>query len=423
VAAAPVEDPPSLPTPPANARGDGDALPRHLAPLDALRGIAVTLVFIQHLGDRWLPALELAATRLPALLAPIALACVHHAHVGVDLFFVLSGFSLAYGELLAAGRESSIFAFYKRRFLRIFPGYIVATALVVFTHPARLKLLETWKTLLGYLFVVQGYVELPSGFIGASWSLTTELHAYLLFPFLFAALVRHPVSRDAAPSKFAGGRERAGRRIAVPVLAAVCALSWGLRLAALMYFARFGGKTWWLLELTQHRFVFVRLDQFALGGAAALLFAAKSTAWKRYGRGIVAAGVAAVVLGACIEEPGWGTLGYAAGYPWVSVGMTAVVLGATLAGGSSERLGRLGRASYGFFLNHQWVLGVTTAAFGRVWWGFVTATSLASALLVGGTAFALSFVAGELSRRFVEERFLKRRNRPEESPQSPPNGR
>jgi peptidoglycan/LPS O-acetylase OafA/YrhL len=330
---------------------------------------------------------------------------VHHAHVGVDLFFVLSGFSLAYGELLAAGRESSVFAFYKRRILRIFPAYLVATSLVLFTHPLRLKLLETWQTLVGYVFVVQGYVELPSGFIGASWSLTTELHAYLLFPFLFAALAPVVRARETSPTR---------RRLAVPVLAAVCALAWGLRFGALLYFAHFGGKTWWLLELTQHRFVFVRLDQFALGAAAAVLFASKKHDWMPYAKLLMGAGIVSVILGACVEEPGWGTLGYAGGYPLVSLGMTALVLGATLRDRSAEPLARLGRASYGFFLNHQWVLGLTTA-FGRVWWGFVTATSVASALLVGGSAFVLSYVAGELSRRLIEERFLKRRNLPEQS--------
>ncbi len=389
-------------------------LPRHLEPLDALRGVAVALVFFQHLGDRWLPAFELAAARLPGPLAAIVVACVHHAHVGVDLFFVLSGFSLAYGELVAAGRESSVFGFYKRRILRIFPAYLVATSLVLFTHPLRLKLLETWQTLLGYLFVVQGYVELPSGFIGASWSLTTELHAYVLFPILFAALAPVVRAPENSPRQ---------RRLAVPVLAAVCALAWGLRFGALVYFARFGGKTWWLLELTQHRLVFVRLDQFALGAAAALLFAAKKHDWKSHASLLVSAGVSSVILGACVEEPGWGTLGYAGGYPLVSLGMTAIVLGATLGNRSTEPLARLGRASYGFFLNHQWVLGLTTAAFSRVWWGFVTATSIASALLVGGSAFVLSFVAGELSRRLVEERFLKRRNLPEHSPQNPIIGR
>jgi peptidoglycan/LPS O-acetylase OafA/YrhL len=391
-------------------------LPRHLEPLDALRGVAVSLVFFQHLGDRWLPAFEIAAARLPAPLAAVVIACVHHAHVGVDLFFVLSGFSLAYGELLAAGKETSVLAFYKRRILRIFPAYMVATALVVFTHPMRLKLLDTWQTLLGYLFVVQGYVELPSGFIGASWSLTTEIHAYILFPFLFASL---------APS-LRGRQEiswRRGRRIAIPVLLATCFLAWGLRLGALMYFARFGGKTWWLLELTQHRLVFVRLDQFALGAAAAVIYAAKRDDWKPHATLLLGAGIVSVILGACVEEPGWGTLGYAGGYPLVSIGMAAIVLGATLRNRGVVPLARLGRASYGFFLNHQWVLGLTTAAFGRIWWGFVTATSVSSALLVGGSAFLFSYVAGELSRRHVEERFLKRRNLPEQFPQPPPTDR
>src|SRR6185503_1427838 len=62
----------------------------------------------------------------PAL-APWVLTVLHHAHWGVDLFFVLSGFSLAQGYIraFAGGPRAppSPRAFLRRRAARILPAY------------------------------------------------------------------------------------------------------------------------------------------------------------------------------------------------------------------------------------------------------------------------------------------------------------
>ena len=58
--------------------------------------MAVLAVFFQHLGDAHLPFVRSrVAGALPEAVVPWVMTVLHHAHWGVDLFFVLSGFSLA----------------------------------------------------------------------------------------------------------------------------------------------------------------------------------------------------------------------------------------------------------------------------------------------------------------------------------------
>src|SRR6185437_14252626 len=109
---------------------------RVLPQLDALRGVAILAVFVQHLGDRFMPFVEAEAARaLPPALAPWVLTVLHHAHWGVDLFFVLSGFSLAQGYLraFAGGPRAppSARAFLRRRAARILPAYYVALTITL----------------------------------------------------------------------------------------------------------------------------------------------------------------------------------------------------------------------------------------------------------------------------------------------------
>src|SRR5258708_38376677 len=78
--------------------------------LDGLRGVAVGLVVLFHYGS------AITGSRL---LLPI----ISRGWVGVDLFFVMSGFLI--GGIVVANRDAVNFysVFYLRRFLRIFPLY------------------------------------------------------------------------------------------------------------------------------------------------------------------------------------------------------------------------------------------------------------------------------------------------------------
>ncbi len=93
-------------------------LPQKIPQLDRLRGFAILLVLICHVGPI-----------LPAPLSSVAL----QGWIGVDLFFVLSGFLIT-GILWDTRSKKRYFRrFYGHRILRIWPAY---TLLLVFAFCA-----------------------------------------------------------------------------------------------------------------------------------------------------------------------------------------------------------------------------------------------------------------------------------------------
>ena len=119
------DKPATLETAP-DARGGGLALAR-IPELDGIRGLAILLVILCHYG-----AHQITSTPgTPFNLLHIALT---FGWVGVDLFFVLSGFLI--GGILMDNRSSPRFfgTFYMRRVCRIFPIYylwLIATLILL----------------------------------------------------------------------------------------------------------------------------------------------------------------------------------------------------------------------------------------------------------------------------------------------------
>lgn len=101
---------------------------------------------------------------------------------GVDIFFVLSGFIIAYANIGFVARPTKAATFVKRRFVRIFPIYwiIISLFLVI-----QLALPHFYGSLYEYSFArfLSTYLLLPGHTMvnGVSWSLTNELFFYLLF--------------------------------------------------------------------------------------------------------------------------------------------------------------------------------------------------------------------------------------------------
>jgi peptidoglycan/LPS O-acetylase OafA/YrhL len=87
----------------------------HIPALDGLRGVAILLV-IPHNAD-------LFSNSAPWLW-PLAL-LAHAGWLGVQLFFVLSGFLITRNLRSARGRPDCLKTFFTRRVLRLFPLYFL----------------------------------------------------------------------------------------------------------------------------------------------------------------------------------------------------------------------------------------------------------------------------------------------------------
>ena len=157
--------------------------PAHLPQLDGLRTVAVLLVLVYHVARtqemRFLPG----------------------GFVGVDLFFVLSGFlitSLLLREHHRTGRLD-LRRFYVRRLWRLYPALILVSAVVaiVFAFFPGVFGLEAASPLEALVALAYGMswwsgLELPGGpyLLGLTWSLSVEEHFYLLWPLVLIALLR-----------------------------------------------------------------------------------------------------------------------------------------------------------------------------------------------------------------------------------------
>lgn len=114
--------------------------------------------------------------------------------IGVDLFFILSGYLIT-GILLASRQRPRYFSsFFARRFLRIFPLYyaVIFFALVVLPHLPPGREFDTtategyawwyWAYLQNYLMATLG--NLNHIFTAMTWSLAVEEQFYLVWPFV-----------------------------------------------------------------------------------------------------------------------------------------------------------------------------------------------------------------------------------------------
>ena len=156
----------------------------HWPELDGLRAIAIGLVVARHSlrpfisEDTYVPVAAWANLDLTPLLM--------NGWVGVDLFFVLSGFLI--GRQAFRGEPWTRFWF--RRVTRIFPAYLTCLAVVA----VGLTLSGRWPARAGdfaaHLAMLQDYTG--SVFVPAFWSLGAEEKFYLLAPVLAVGVGRAP---------------------------------------------------------------------------------------------------------------------------------------------------------------------------------------------------------------------------------------
>jgi peptidoglycan/LPS O-acetylase OafA/YrhL len=152
-------------------------LPRVIWQFDLLRGLAVLAVMLFHIAHNW----------RSTVLNPYTT----WGWMGVDLFFVLSGFLIT-GILLETKADPAYFRnFYARRILRIWPLYFTLLAVFMFLLPwvsPRLAAtsVATVYPRWAYLIFVQNFFRqhIVRGPLSVTWSLALEEQFYILWPVL-----------------------------------------------------------------------------------------------------------------------------------------------------------------------------------------------------------------------------------------------
>src|SRR5947207_8218239 len=146
--------------------------------LDLLRALAIIVVVIYHAA--------LFGFKLPGRVDRFG-------WIGVDLFFVLSGYLIG-GQLLAPlAREQSIKLgrFFARRVLRIMPAYFVILA-VYFLLPLWREYPDMAQPLWKFLLSVQNIALHGGTAFSHAWSLAVEDQFYLALPFILLVVFWRP---------------------------------------------------------------------------------------------------------------------------------------------------------------------------------------------------------------------------------------
>ncbi|CAB4543149.1 unannotated protein [freshwater metagenome] len=167
-------------------------LPTHVPALDGIRGVAVLLVFISHF--HWI----LSPDPFLAKVTPwhFINRTFEAGFLGVDIFFVLSGFLIT--SLLLKERFNNqsgmLSRFYKRRALRLLPA-LYAVLIVNFfvsrweNFPSDIQWRTTWHALL-YLNnwnIVWNFGATQDD-LGYLWSLGIEEQFYIVWPIVMIAI-------------------------------------------------------------------------------------------------------------------------------------------------------------------------------------------------------------------------------------------
>ncbi len=383
------QDNPSA-TQPETPRPDG---PR-LGALDGLRGISILLVLIHHFCQFIQPR-----TALDSVVLSLASA----GWIGVDLFFVLSGFLIT-GILYDTREAQNYFrSFYARRALRIFPLYYAFLILLYLVAPAFGLTpvvgaeVESWPWFFLYasnwLMVLEGW---QSRYVLHFWSLAIEEQFYLVWPLFVFWLPR---------------RALLGLAVAI------------IPLAALLRFAQATGgqppEVNFLSTLT-------RADALAAGAVLALLFRGPSPRklerwlpWLTWGL-IGLAFWFLMVGGRMPAWHEWAPAQQAVGYTVVAVAAACVVAWTSLRGGDSvfnrflksSPLRMCGTYSYAMYVFH---MPVDTWLRNRElhpeawspWAGSSTLSLLAYIPLASAATIGMSW----LSWRYFEEPILRYKSR------------
>lgn len=344
--------------------------PARMAELDGLRGVAILMVLFYHGYARW-PAFYPFGARFEG--SPL----VDTGIAGVELFFLISGFVI----LMTLDAAEGFGAFLRRRWLRLFPAMLAASAFIFATAPLLPErpsgAPEAVDLIAGLTFLGEEGVRLLSGGLltpkaleGAFWSLYVEVHFYVIFGALYMLY---------------------GRRAALRGLLAIFVAA----KATLLAF-RTGMPAALVGDLGMHQRIFIQTLILALGLHHFIWFFAGALYYESARRGdrrLAALAFAASLIGALVADSRWQPLGAGLFVCVVfALAMTAEPVRRLLA---SRLFLFLGFVSYPLYLLHENLVVALTAKTGRALAFLPDAAMPAPGLCV---AVALAFVAA----RWVE---------------------
>ncbi|MGH9194809.1 MAG: acyltransferase family protein [Acidimicrobiia bacterium] len=335
--------------------------------LDGLRGIAVLMVLGLH------------AFKFP-----------RGGFLGVDLFFVLSGFlitSLLLQEHAERG-DIALRSFYRRRWLRLAPAHlslVVAVSLVsagigIFT----LEWLGVSALHLTNVITVFGNSETVHLTFRATshlWTLAMEEQFYVLWPIALATMLRRDLSI---------------KRMQVLVVFGIASV--------------FLWRIYLTLEGAGASRIYAapdtRADTLLVGCLLGLLWHAHPSIVRRFGQLAMWPSIALLIFGAIFFVEANAALPFG-GYTLVALGCACIIAAAIDVRPSwlgSHAMVWLGKRSYSLYIWHFFVLWLFDPQFGS--WVLDSSSGPDLHLL---PALLMSFGAAELSYRFIEEPFLRRR--------------
>lgn len=346
--------------------------------IQGLRAIAVGLVVIFHVWPQWLTG----------------------GYVGVDVFFVISGFLITGSLARSAERDGriSLVDFYSRRARRLLPA---ATATLAFTIVGSLIFLPKgrWEETAIQIVASALYVEnwalawLAVDYLGAEnaaspvqhfWSLSIEEQFYFVWPLLMIGTIL------------------AARRFGMalrPAFVLALALVFAASLAASLLITPYN-------PAQSYFFTHTRIWELALGGLLALTI-------DRFPLGMptriafTAVGVAAIVFSAIVYSAETPFPGYAALLP--TLGTVLIIMAGDIRAGRFTGLNErhllwIGDRSYSIYLWH-WPIIV-----------FYTVGQESMGLMEGVGVIALTLVMSHYSYHGIEERYRHPRKRDDVRP-------
>ena len=156
--------------------------------IDALRGVAAFYVLVYHFHG------QIAVGSSTRHVPDFVRAVFEHGDLGVQIFFVLSGFVISYSVHRAWVTPGFIGKFALRRSLRLDPPY---WALIFVNYLiARYKRgpvaagrdLSEWQVVLANCFYLDNLLEYPS-IVKVGWTLCFEIQFYLTYIVLFGVML------------------------------------------------------------------------------------------------------------------------------------------------------------------------------------------------------------------------------------------